>query len=260
MNVKLTRRQAQFVAHLIDLNRDQDGPIHYSVLAEDLGVSPFTAYDMLRLLEDKGLVTSVYQLPEDKSGPGRAERVFYATEKGREHRRRVLAQASGTAVPTSLPAHKTADLCAGEPLAAALTAELLGRVGAYPAPARYGLELVALVGRRLVDTARRDKFAALVTAVLPPDRPAPPDRLALLGGALLGFLAATEADTDWLAELAAPAAAYQVHVLALPQVEAQQLAADISTAVALVMARFASPAAEKTTQAGSARGAAALKE
>lgn len=259
MSVKLTRRQAQFVAHLIDLNRDQDGPIHYSVLAEDLGVSPFTAYDMLRLLEEKGLVTSVYQLPEDKSGPGRAERVFYATEKGREHRRRVLAQANGTAVPPILPAHETADLCAGEPLAAALTAELLGRVGAYPAPARYGLELVALVGRRLGDDARREKFASLVAAVLPAERPVTADRLALLGGTLLGFLAAAEADAAWLADLAAPAAAYQAHVLAQDETAAARLGADISTAVALVLARY-DAAAGQTRQTGSAPSAETLKE
>ena len=74
--MKLTRRQEEFIESLIDLNREVEGPIHYSVLAERLGVSPFTAYDMLRLLEEKGLVRSEYHLAAGKSGPGRAERLF----------------------------------------------------------------------------------------------------------------------------------------------------------------------------------------
>ena len=56
--MKLTRRQEEFVVNLIDLNRELDGPIHYSTLAERLGVSPFTAYDMLCVLEEKGMVIS----------------------------------------------------------------------------------------------------------------------------------------------------------------------------------------------------------
>ena len=64
--MKLTRRQETFIHRLLDLYRELDGPIHYSLLAERVGVSPFTAYDMLRLLEEKGLVTSEYRLDSDK--------------------------------------------------------------------------------------------------------------------------------------------------------------------------------------------------
>ena len=75
--MNLTRRQKDFITNLIDLSNEIEGPIHYSALADRLGVSPFTAYDMLRLLEEKGLVTSEYQLAAGKDGPGRAERLFY---------------------------------------------------------------------------------------------------------------------------------------------------------------------------------------
>jgi DNA-binding Lrp family transcriptional regulator len=79
--MKLTRRQEEFVINLHELSNELDGPIHYSLLAERLGVSPFTAYDMLCLLEEKGLAKSVYQLASDKIGPGRAERVFTPTSE-----------------------------------------------------------------------------------------------------------------------------------------------------------------------------------
>jgi Mn-dependent DtxR family transcriptional regulator len=82
--MKLTRRQEEFVTNLVDLNNEFNGPIHYSLLAERLGVSPFTAYDMLNVLEEKGAVISEYQLAAGKSGPGRAERLFYSAESVEE--------------------------------------------------------------------------------------------------------------------------------------------------------------------------------
>jgi DNA-binding IscR family transcriptional regulator len=69
--MKLTRRQEDVIRKMLDLHDLHQAPIHYKTLADHLGVSPFTAYDMLRLLEEKGLVTSEYQLASDKSGPGR---------------------------------------------------------------------------------------------------------------------------------------------------------------------------------------------
>lgn len=93
--MKLTRRQEEFVKKLLELKQEFDGPIHYSLLAERLGVSPFTAYDMLCLLEAKGYVTSAYQLPPDKCGPGRAERVFYPGEMAYVHAQRRLAETAG---------------------------------------------------------------------------------------------------------------------------------------------------------------------
>ncbi|GAG02285.1 unnamed protein product, partial [marine sediment metagenome] len=92
--MKITRRQEEFIKNLLELHREVKGPIHYSLLAERLGVSPFTAYDMLCLLEEKGMVRSEYQLANEKSGPGRAERVFYPVETTEERERR-MAEAGG---------------------------------------------------------------------------------------------------------------------------------------------------------------------
>jgi len=78
--VKLTHRQETFVLNLLDLYRDMNAPIHYSTLAERVGVSPSTAYDMLRSLEEKGLVTSDYRIEAGKSAAGRSEIVFRPTE------------------------------------------------------------------------------------------------------------------------------------------------------------------------------------
>jgi DNA-binding Lrp family transcriptional regulator len=78
--MKLTGRQKDFLDKFLDLYREADSPLHYAVLAESLGVSKPTAYDMLRVLEERGLVASEYVLPEE-GGPGRSSIVFRPTEE-----------------------------------------------------------------------------------------------------------------------------------------------------------------------------------
>jgi len=52
-NMEITRRQEDFIVKIIDLYRELQGPFHYTYVAERLGINPFTAYDMLRLLAKK---------------------------------------------------------------------------------------------------------------------------------------------------------------------------------------------------------------
>lgn len=79
--MKLTPRQQAFLDKLFDLYRELNGPVHYSVVAESLGVNKFSAYDMLKLLEKKGVAASSYVLGESNAGPGRSMVVFYPTHK-----------------------------------------------------------------------------------------------------------------------------------------------------------------------------------
>jgi len=79
--LKLTPRQQAFLDKLFDLYREFGGPVHYSVVAERLGVNKFSAYDMLKLLEEKGVAASSYVLGEEHTGPGRSMVVFYPTHQ-----------------------------------------------------------------------------------------------------------------------------------------------------------------------------------
>jgi len=79
--MELTPRQQTFLDKLFDLYRELEGPVHYSVVAERLGVNRFSAYDMLRLLEEKGVVASRYMLKNEHAGPGRTMVMFYPTHK-----------------------------------------------------------------------------------------------------------------------------------------------------------------------------------
>lgn len=53
--------------------------MHYSTVAAKLGVSSVTAYEMLRLLEEKGLVRAEYARDQDVTGPGRSSVIFQPT-------------------------------------------------------------------------------------------------------------------------------------------------------------------------------------
>jgi DNA-binding MarR family transcriptional regulator len=79
--MKLTPRQQTFLDSLFELYGEFKGPVHYSVVADKLGVNKFSAYDMLKVLEEKGVAASDYILNDDQAGPGRSQVVFYPTHK-----------------------------------------------------------------------------------------------------------------------------------------------------------------------------------
>jgi len=77
--MELTFRQKTFLSKLLDFYRETREPLHYSMIGERLGLSGSTAYDMLRLLEQKGMVGSEYATPKATSGPGRSSILFFPT-------------------------------------------------------------------------------------------------------------------------------------------------------------------------------------
>jgi hypothetical protein len=91
---RLTARQKAFYDKLVELCREGQGPVHYSELAERLGVNRFSAYDMLKVLEEKGFATSSYALDAGHSGPGRSMVLFAPSAE---------ATSLGTALPELEP-------------------------------------------------------------------------------------------------------------------------------------------------------------
>ena len=80
--MKLTRRQRTVLRKFLDVYREHGEALHYTAVAEHLGVSTVTAYDMLRLLEDRGLLKSEFVLPSEREGGGRAKVMFRPTAAG----------------------------------------------------------------------------------------------------------------------------------------------------------------------------------
>ena len=77
--MKLSSRQRDFLSRLLDLYRNTRAPVHYAKVARALDVSPVTAYEMLRLLEEKRLVRSEAVRPQGRRG--RSVVVFSPTQK-----------------------------------------------------------------------------------------------------------------------------------------------------------------------------------
>jgi len=82
----LTRRQREFLAAFLRLYRRWRKPLHYLMVARAMRIGRATAYDMLTLLEQAGLVERRY---EGEAGPGRSRVVFRPTAQAH----RVLAEA-----------------------------------------------------------------------------------------------------------------------------------------------------------------------
>jgi len=77
--MKLTGRQEAFLGQFLDLYGQAQEPLHYTQVASALGVGKITAYDMLRLLEKRGLVRAEYVLRGKGQGAGRSTVVFVPT-------------------------------------------------------------------------------------------------------------------------------------------------------------------------------------
>jgi DNA-binding PadR family transcriptional regulator len=77
--MNLSPRQIEFLNQLLDLCHSVQSPVHYADVADALHVKPVTAYEMLRLLEEKGLVTSEMMRPHGHRG--RSMVVFQPTAR-----------------------------------------------------------------------------------------------------------------------------------------------------------------------------------
>ena len=204
---------------MIELKREFASPVHYSLLAERLGVSPFTAYDMLCLLEEKGYVTSEYQLPADKCGPGRAERVFYPSEMAQAQHQQIVDLFGGERPDVeALKTFALEKLRKGETPDQELTEQMMARlVPTGHGEVRYCTEVITIAALRLRGSPGQNFFMEHLPEMLS-DEPSPGElspgelspgesgtckaNLCLLGGFVYGLLVQHGAYTpEWLEKL-----------------------------------------------------------
>jgi len=193
--MKLTKRQKVFIENMLDVYAEIQEPIHYSWLAEKLGLSKYTAYDMLCLLEEKGYVESTYET--GKTGPGRASVLFQPTQKTRE----TFARLSGGEAATWEEAKErvVASIAAGKFEDAELAKEILVQMNGGLDDVFYCSQVISDLVVRLRARGRHrlvDYYASIMLALL--ERANIRD-LRLLPGFLLG-LAADEQDAVELTE------------------------------------------------------------
>jgi DNA-binding MarR family transcriptional regulator len=212
--MKLTNRQETFIFKLMDLYRELDGPIHYSVLAKQVGVSPFTAYDMLRLLEEKGLVASAYRVATDKPVPGRSEVFFWPTERAQSMWLELSNDA--TAEEWEVVNKRVLEkIRSGELHDLELAEEMLARLPPEgPTILRYCIEVMSIVVLRLSRGSSRRLLAGLLPQILEGQGTVTRSGLLLLGGFALGMLAKESGGvSDLSAEMLTHVQRYQTLIL-----------------------------------------------
>jgi hypothetical protein len=235
--MKLTRRQEEFVQKMFELRQEFDGPVHYSLLAERLGVSPFTAYDMLCLLEEKGYVTSEYQLPTDKSGPGRAERVFYPGGMAHVQEQRLVDETGGVRLEgEALKQYVLEKLRQGGMPEddKELVEQLMRRMlPAGQGDVRYCVEVMTIAALRLQHSAGRQALLEHLPYILPGEGEACQTRLCLLGGFVFGILAQQSTpDQEWLGKLREHLQGYLEAVMEMGSQDCNKLAAQLASVFA----------------------------
>ena len=198
----LTRRQEEIIRKMLDLYHELQGPIHYSTLADRLGVSPFTAYDMLRLLEEKGLVSSEYQLAPNKTGPGRAMRVFQPTQLAQKLFQS-LAEETGGADWEEFKQRFLDKTSKGEIQERELVQEMLARIPSErKSQVQYCVEVMTIVALRIRSIKGRNLLKKFFPEMVPDTKPARRTNLCLLGGFALGMLAIEDSsDSEWEQQL-----------------------------------------------------------
>lgn len=236
--MELTRRQEEFVQKLMELSKEWDGPIHYSLLAERLGVSPFTAYDMLCLLEEKGMVTSEYQRAEGASGPGRAARLFYPAMSITERREHIKDELQLSDVDEDelsqfvLEKFRQDDLPNRD-----LARELMARIPPEgPGNIRYCVEVMTVVAIRLRERIGQHTLLTYLPQLLAGDDPSSQANLTLLGGLAFGLLVQEETtDHEWSQMLLEHAQHYQSLVNQMTAEECESLAEALTNVFAPLM-------------------------
>jgi len=201
---KLTRRQQAFIRNLLDLYRELQGPIHYSTLAERIGVSRITAYDMLRLLEDKGFVRSEYQLPSDRSNPGRSTILYYPTEKAHQTFAQLAREVNAPnweALQESIIA-MMGEEDGEQDEKQEISREILERIPPDESPElRYCMEVITIITLRLRESPNLSVLHDYCQRILSVDQATNNDFM-LFGGFALGLLVSEQAEhPDWNLEL-----------------------------------------------------------
>ena len=80
----LTRRRKEFLHTIKKIYENTGTPVHYITVAEALGVSKWTAYDILKELEKEGYLCSEYAVSREERNPGRSAILFLPTPKAGE--------------------------------------------------------------------------------------------------------------------------------------------------------------------------------
>lgn len=80
----LTQRRIEFLTQVMHVYKKNNLPVHYRQVAELLGVSKWTAYEMMKELEKEGYLARQYSVNSGEKFPGRSMVFFQPTQRVEE--------------------------------------------------------------------------------------------------------------------------------------------------------------------------------
>jgi len=184
--MSLTPRQHAMLEQLIDLYHEMREPIHYAVLAQRLGVGNTTAYEMLKLLEREGYVTSEYVVSSN-AGPGRSSVVFAPTSRAHATFRYLAGNLDSDADWQTAKQQILSKLGQGEGIEQALLQELTSRLSDAEPPLVYCAETLTALLLNLDREARHRPAQYELIRRLLTSEPGARNLLSLLPGFVLGL-------------------------------------------------------------------------
>lgn len=182
----LTHRQSALLEKLIDLYTAEHQPIHYTVVAQRLGVRNTTAYEMLKLLEREGYVTSQYIL-SGTAGPGRSSVVFVPTARADALFRGLVGDHDGDAEWETVKQQILPRLGEGEVVEQALLEELVSRLSEAEHPLVYCAKVLTALFLNLGREARQRLQQQEIVRQLATSSSSARSTLGLLPGLALGL-------------------------------------------------------------------------
>jgi DNA-binding MarR family transcriptional regulator len=245
--MSLTPRQRATLEKLIDLYREAREPIHYTLVAQRLGVRSTTAYEMLKLLEREGYVQSEYVLASN-AGPGRSSVVFKPTRRADAAFRLLARGIDGDAEWETVKQQILSRLGQGQVVEQALLDELLSRLQETEPPLVFCAETLTALFLNLSREARHRLHQHVLIRQLLAADPNARNILNLLPGFALGL--ALPEQVQRLSEKF-------VHYSELCQARLQQLDEAKRAALADFMCQILGTMHDLTGAEGSERPAAA---
>jgi len=233
--MSLTGRQRDFLNQFLDLYRQMPKSLHYTAVAEALGVSSITAYDMLRLLEERGLVESKYVLPKQRRGSGRSSIVFRPTQQAYEM---IPELAADTEDPADWERAKNRILEAvardEEHNYQRLIEEFLSRPSADQNPMVYAAEMITATLLSLQQLGQEALSRMHILARTDSFRLPSETILNAMGGIMIGLSFAERLNRRWLAQLISYQERYQEIVARLGTEKQKELVSFARSVVRII--------------------------
>lgn len=226
--MKLTNRQAEAIAVLVDLySRSREQPIAYGLVAERLGVSPSTAYRMLRLAEKLGYVRAIYARGS-RNQAGRSPVLFEPTDLAHDSIE-ALAAHEDRAEGFSLTLSRILAALASDSDDALSQAfeQILAGLDESRSPIDIAGRMIVALMICVEDSAATDEGNRLVELIA---RPATRFTVSTLGGMLLGLATADRASRRLASRMDRQLSKFQTAL--------EQLSADDSAAITALAAQL----------------------